>query len=203
MKQSKINLANILTSCRIFLTPILFIPAIQDDLRKFLFFYSIIGATDFADGLAARALKQTSKFGSWLDSVADIVFFFATIALYYIMRPELLEAFLPFVALAIIFYVIYFLYPLCKFRKFLPMHTQALRTFAVFACFAMISGTVAYYRPPITLIVASVILLATLAISIFGFAESILIFREFEFEEIDVNVRKISEMPKRRRPPPA
>lgn len=39
--------------------------------------YLYCGASDLADGLIARALKQQSDFGAKLDSIADTVFFFS------------------------------------------------------------------------------------------------------------------------------
>lgn len=69
----KKNLANFITFLRIifsftflffkFLSPLFFI------------FYTLAGLTDAFDGFVARTTKTTSKFGSKLDSISDLIFF--------------------------------------------------------------------------------------------------------------------------------
>jgi len=66
------HLANILTGCRIFGSFLLpFFPAFSLD---FFIIYLLCGFSDMIDGAIARKTNSTSKFGSQLDTIADLVF---------------------------------------------------------------------------------------------------------------------------------
>ena len=65
-------LANILTGCRIFGSILLlFFPAFSLD---FYITYLLCGFSDMIDGIIARKTNSTSKFGSQLDTIADLIF---------------------------------------------------------------------------------------------------------------------------------
>ena len=66
------HIANILTGCRLLGSIILlFFPAFS---LEFYITYILCGFSDMIDGTIARRTNSTSKFGSQLDSVADLVF---------------------------------------------------------------------------------------------------------------------------------
>ena len=66
------HIANILTGCRIFGSILLlFFPVFS---LGFFITYLICGFSDMADGIVARKTNSTSKFGSQLDTFADLVF---------------------------------------------------------------------------------------------------------------------------------
>ena len=66
------HIANILTGCRIFGSILLlFFPAFSLD---FYITYILCGFSDMIDGTIARKTKSTSKFGSQLDTIADLIF---------------------------------------------------------------------------------------------------------------------------------
>ena len=66
------HIANILTGCRIFGSiMLLFFPAFS---LAFYVTYILCGFSDMIDGTIARKTNSTSKFGSQLDTIADIVF---------------------------------------------------------------------------------------------------------------------------------
>ena len=68
----KKHIANIITGSRIiFSLPLLFIPLSS---AWFYVFYLFCGLTDMIDGGIARKMGAVSKFGSSLDTVADLVF---------------------------------------------------------------------------------------------------------------------------------
>lgn len=68
------NLPNILTLLRILLIPVFvglfYYPSLRTNLLAALVFI-LAALTDFVDGYLARKLKQTTKFGAFLDPVAD------------------------------------------------------------------------------------------------------------------------------------
>ena len=66
------HIANILTGCRIFGSILLlFFPAFS---LAFYVTYILCGFSDMIDGTIARKTNSTSKFGSQLDTIADIIF---------------------------------------------------------------------------------------------------------------------------------
>ncbi len=66
------NIANTVTGCRIFGSALLlFFPAFS---VEFYIAYIICGFSDMIDGAIARKTNSTSKFGSRLDTVADLIF---------------------------------------------------------------------------------------------------------------------------------
>ena len=66
------HIANILTVCRIFGSILLlFFPAFSLD---FYITYLLCGFSDMVDGTIARKTNSTSKFGSQLDTIADLIF---------------------------------------------------------------------------------------------------------------------------------
>ena len=66
------HLANILTGCRILSSiSLLFFPAFS---VAFYITYLFCGLSDMIDGTIARKTNSTSKFGSQLDTIADLIF---------------------------------------------------------------------------------------------------------------------------------
>ena len=66
------HIANILTGCRIFGSILLlFFPVFS---VVFYIIYLFCGLSDMIDGTIARKTNSTSKFGSQLDTIADLIF---------------------------------------------------------------------------------------------------------------------------------
>ena len=66
------HIANILTGCRIFGSILLlFFPAFS---LEFYITYLLCGFSDMIDGKIARKTNSTSRFGSQLDTIADLTF---------------------------------------------------------------------------------------------------------------------------------
>ena len=71
------HIANILTGCRILGSILLlFFPAFY---AAFYSMYLFCGFSDMIDGTIARKTNSTSKFGSQLDTVADLIFLVVSI----------------------------------------------------------------------------------------------------------------------------
>lgn len=70
-----LNIPNILTLCRIGLLPVLvlvfYFPEFENQHVVLASLFFVIGVTDLLDGYLARKLNQQSKFGAFLDPVAD------------------------------------------------------------------------------------------------------------------------------------
>lgn len=88
----------------------------------FWVFYSLAGASDLFDGLLARKLKQESKLGAILDSIADLVFFVTLCIILFqaiYIPPWLLIASLAVLVLRVSAYLVAFI----KTHEFVSIHT--------------------------------------------------------------------------------
>ena len=73
----KKHLANLITSIRLVgAISLIFIETLS---KTYFIVYIISGLSDALDGLVARSLKITSKLGSKLDSISDLIFFGVTL----------------------------------------------------------------------------------------------------------------------------
>lgn len=71
------TLPNILTVMRLgLLPPLIFFLYLQNEFGAWaaLILYAFAAVTDFFDGMAARRLNQVSRFGQFLDPIADKIF---------------------------------------------------------------------------------------------------------------------------------
>lgn len=65
------TLPNLLTLLRIVLTPLFAIFLLNNDYNNALWIFVIAGVSDGLDGFIARAFKQKSELGAYLDPIAD------------------------------------------------------------------------------------------------------------------------------------
>ena len=114
------NVPNILSVLRILLSAILFF--LKPFSLLFWIVYFTCGFSDIIDGYIARKTNSTSRLGTILDSIADIVFFSAAMVVFLpaisIPREILvwiaLIAFIKIVSLVVAYY---------KYRTFAILHT--------------------------------------------------------------------------------
>lgn len=65
------NLANALTALRIVLAPVFLLLYVEGERLRALAAFAAAAATDVLDGLVARALRQRTRVGAFLDPIAD------------------------------------------------------------------------------------------------------------------------------------
>ena len=70
---SPLNLANALTVLRMVLAPVFLVLFVRGDRLRALAAFVAAAATDVLDGLVARALRQHTRLGAFLDPIADKV----------------------------------------------------------------------------------------------------------------------------------
>ncbi len=90
---SALNLANALTSLRIVLAPVFLVLYVHGDRVRALAAFAAAAATDVLDGLVARALRQPTRLGAFLDPIADKVL--AACALFALAASGQLPLWLP------------------------------------------------------------------------------------------------------------
>ncbi|ODA44301.1 CDP-diacylglycerol--glycerol-3-phosphate 3-phosphatidyltransferase [Thermodesulfovibrio sp. N1] len=81
-----ITVPNMLTTLRIFLVPFLVFAMNAKDYSLALKIIIIAGITDSLDGIIARKFNQISKFGTFLDPLADKFLILSIMAIFYIQE---------------------------------------------------------------------------------------------------------------------
>jgi cardiolipin synthase len=94
----RLNLANALTASRFVLAPVFLVLYVQGDRVRALAAFAAAAATDVLDGLVARALHQQTRFGAFVDPIADK--FLAACALIALAATGRLPAWLPALVVA-------------------------------------------------------------------------------------------------------
>ena len=114
------SIANFLTILRIVFSPLLlFLPPLS---LSFDTLYILLGLTDILDGFIARKTKTTSKLGSILDSIGDIVFCASSfIAIYPTL--ELNAHFTILIAIIFMLRVVNIVTGYIKEKKLILLHT--------------------------------------------------------------------------------
>lgn len=79
-KNLKSHLPNVITCFRLVLSPILFL--VEPWSISFFVIYFICGLTDICDGYLARKWNVSSKYGAFLDSIADFIFFIILLTIF-------------------------------------------------------------------------------------------------------------------------
>ena len=138
-------LPNQLTAGRLLLVPILWIEALGHHGLVVGIGLALAFASDWADGVVARRLHVSSRFGSTLDSIADGVLAPSAIAWLLLLQPA---ALLDHRAIAVTWFALTYAslaVGLIKFRRFANLHLQSSRIACVFQ-YAFVVGALA--APP-------------------------------------------------------
>lgn len=116
------TLPNAVTSLRIVGAVVLF--WLSPLSTAFFIVYSICGLSDLLDGTIARLTKQTSEFGAKLDSIADLLFYFAMLIKILPILWELLpKSIWIAVALILIIRSLSYLVAAIRHKHFASLHT--------------------------------------------------------------------------------
>jgi cardiolipin synthase (CMP-forming) len=136
--KSRLNLANALSCLRLLLVPVLLWLAWEGNSRWFLYCLIVSLVTDIADGKIARLLKQTSEFGSRLDSLADFGTYMMIPFCAYWLRPEFVRQEKWFFILVVASYTVPVVIGFAKYRRLTSYHTRA----AVYAAYLLGGATI-------------------------------------------------------------
>lgn len=97
--------------------------AIIDAPIWFVGFYIVLGISDLVDGPIARAIKQQTKYGAKLDSLADVMLSTSLLIGAAILSWETLLGEIVFVVAAVVSYAIAIGFGYWKFKKIPSYHT--------------------------------------------------------------------------------
>lgn len=136
MKENKFVkvVPNLITSTRILAAIALIF--LEPFSVEFFVIYGLAGLSDALDGFFARLLKASSKLGSVLDSISDLLFY--TILAVKIV-PTLINIFewyhWAIIAVPFVFHMLGYLLCALKFKKFSSIHTYANKIMSFFIFF--------------------------------------------------------------------
>jgi phosphatidylglycerophosphate synthase len=182
----KKHAANLITLSRIVFLPLLYYFVYYDMRGLFLITFIVVGSTDFFDGLVARKFNMVSKIGKFLDTVADIFFYFSTAYFFYELFPQYL---LPNLTLFVIFFFFYFgsfIISTIICKRPIMLHTSLLRLNAVF----VFSLVILSFLMPTTYILSIILILFMI-----GLSESMIIF--ILFGAVDQDTKSIFSLMKK------
>lgn len=115
------KLPNMITMFRIMLS--LLLPFSKNHLLGFLILYILCGFSDVLDGILARRLKATSRFGAFLDSVADIIFLGMSIIVVLLNKFYWSSFLLTSIFIILILRIFNIAYTRYKFKQWGIIHT--------------------------------------------------------------------------------
>ncbi len=143
LKEFKTNmkiLANKITFIRFIALPILLYLAYKQQILWFTAVFYIAAISDQLDGIAARRLNQSSKYGSNMDSLADEIYYPFGILCFYLIKPEIFTTAViitsPVFALYIIDRIIFY----TRFKNAEKLHLYSGKAFQkyFFICYPLV-----------------------------------------------------------------
>jgi cardiolipin synthase len=121
------NTPNAISLARLLATPILLAAVIQGRMGLFKWLLLACLLSDILDGLIARAFHLRSKLGARLDSTADMLVAFISIAALFVFQRAFLAAHFWELSIVISLYALEILAALLRYGKISSFHTIANR----------------------------------------------------------------------------
>lgn len=117
------NTPNAISLARLLATPILLAAVIQGRMELFKWLLLACLLSDILDGLIARAFHLRSKLGARLDSTADMLVAFISIAALFVFQRAFLAAHFWELSIVISLYALEILAALLRYGKISSFHT--------------------------------------------------------------------------------
>jgi len=122
MRSQNFNIPNCITSLRIIGT--IFLLFVAPLTTPFFVIYTLTGVTDVLDGFIARKTNTVSKFGTKLDSVADLMFYTVMLLkIFPILWEKLPKQIWIVVALILLIRVSAYIVSAVKYKQFASRHS--------------------------------------------------------------------------------
>jgi len=126
-----LNVANVLSSFRLVIVPVLFYFAWINKPTPFLIFLTCSLLSDLADGFIARKLNQVSELGARLDSWGDFAIYITAIVCAWWLWPNLIRRETPFIIALVASYTIPIALGFLKYGRLTSYHTWGAKLSAV------------------------------------------------------------------------
>lgn len=126
-----VNIANILSVSRLFISPVLLYLAWSARHDLFLFFAVVALATDFLDGYFARKYQQVTELGARLDSLGDLAIYLIVPVSVWWLWPQVIIREALYAGTALVSFIIPLLVGYARFRRLTSYHTRGAKLSAV------------------------------------------------------------------------
>ncbi|MCJ7599923.1 MAG: CDP-alcohol phosphatidyltransferase family protein [Desulfobulbaceae bacterium] len=126
-----VNIANILSVSRLFISPLLLFLAWKSRHDLFLFFVILALVTDLLDGYFARKYQQVTELGARLDSLGDMAIYLIVPLSVWWLWPQIIIREAQYVSTALISFIIPVVVGYAKFRCLTSYHTRGAKLSAV------------------------------------------------------------------------
>jgi len=126
----RFNPANVITSCRILLAPVLLVLAWRGLERPFVICLIVSLLSDIVDGQIARRFHFASELGTKLDSWADLLTYASVPVAVWWLRPDVVASEKIFFWVAVASYVVPVAIGFVRFRQLTSYHTLLARVSA-------------------------------------------------------------------------
>lgn len=144
MFQAPKSVPDRLTYARIVLVPVLWLLAVAGQDEALGVGFLVAGLTDVLDGYLARRSGQTTRLGSQLDSVADMLLIVSVVLWLILLRPVFIREQLPLIGLWAVLGAASILLGWLKFRRFANLHLYSAKVAGVlgylFAAYLLITS---------------------------------------------------------------
>ncbi len=126
-KEEAINLPNLVSLLRIFMAPLLFYFALNQQPYWFIGVLLFAEFTDVLDGFLARKLNQITKLGSRLDSWGDFIIYSTIAVCAWVLWPDILLRESLYFIIIVLCFTLPALIGFIKFRRFTSYHTWSVK----------------------------------------------------------------------------
>jgi CDP-diacylglycerol--glycerol-3-phosphate 3-phosphatidyltransferase len=179
MKGSRMKkLPNIITFIRIVLSMLL--PFSRNNIIAFFILYTVCGFSDVLDGILARRLKATSRFGAFLDSIADVMFLIMSLGVVFLEKFYWSPNLIAIIVIIMILRITNLAYTRYKFKQWGMIHTIGNK----------LTGLLIFVIIPIAIIFGELKIFFILLVGLMGILsaidESIILMKSRDY---DVNKR--------------
>lgn len=174
----KFRLADGFSCARILLGVLLYVLAFQQQRMVFVLVFLVAGLTDLLDGFVARKMGTTAR-GAFLDGIADRFIFVSSVVWVWLLRPEVIPAVLPWLAVFVLLEVGARVMQYRKFGKFGSYHLMSGKIAAVLAYVFVVDVVLAGFRP--------ILWYALVAMAVVNYVEECVVTRRLKRFRHDVH----------------
>jgi CDP-diacylglycerol--glycerol-3-phosphate 3-phosphatidyltransferase len=125
------TLPNLLSGFRLLSAPVLVALALAGQREAFLWLLALAFFTDAIDGVLARLMGQTGRFGARLDSLADVAVYAATAVALVLLWPDLARREWLAIAAVLASFMLPAVVGLLRFGHFTSYHTVLVKVAVV------------------------------------------------------------------------
>ncbi len=127
----KIRLVNLITLYRVMMAPVLLYYLLNDQLFIFKWMLLLSFLTDAIDGYLARKLNASTRLGSMLDSIGDMLTIMVAVTAAIYTRPEFVTEQSAVIICVCSLFIMQMIFALIRYKRLSSFHTYMAKISAV------------------------------------------------------------------------